>query len=129
VTPGRGKRRWVLTLVPYLTGAAALSLSTILDRDNHGQLCGSPAIATLAGTLPLAYLPLFFSNDVFIPGGRTDRPPLPIVRSGPWIATSAVVALGAVAVLGPGIGPGYTSPHPPDLDADRCGVTPTAVVC
>ena len=59
--------------------------------------------------------PLFFRDDVFVPGGRTSEAPVPIERSPAWIATSAVVALTAVAVLGPGLGAGYADPHPLDL--------------
>ena len=52
-----------------------------------------------------------FSDPVFVPRGRSKGDPLPIRRQRGWWVVGGLVAVGAIAAFGPGIG-AYPEPHP-----------------
>ncbi|MEQ1567174.1 MAG: hypothetical protein ABMA64_16155 [Myxococcota bacterium] len=104
--------RW-LTLLPYAGGSTLVVTGSLLNRAGP-EFAVSAAVSTFAGTLFLAYLPLFFSDDVWVPGQPYTGAPSPIERKPGWLVVSGVVALGAVTVLGPGVGAGFDRPHPLD---------------
>jgi hypothetical protein len=100
-----------LALVPYAAGASLVTLGSTLNRAGP-EYAVSAGIANFAGTLFFAYLPLFFYDEVFIPGPERDVTPVPVIRSRAWTVVGAAVAVGAVAAFGPGVGGGYPEPHP-----------------
>lgn len=109
----RAARQWRLTIPAYLGGAGLVTAGSLLNRAGS-EYAVSAAVANFAGTLFLAYVPLFFSGDLFYPdaAGRPDRA-LPIERSPLWIGLGTTVALGSVLVFGPGVGD-FPTPHPFD---------------
>lgn len=112
-TETRASRQWTTTLVPYLVGATLVTSSALLTRAGP-EFAVSAAVANFAGTLFLAYVPLFFSDDFFYPGGPS-RPPtaLAIEHSTPWLVIGTVAALASVFVFGPGLG-NFDKRHPFD---------------
>ncbi len=108
----RSSRRWLLTLPAYLVGSALVSASGLLNRAGP-EFALSSVLATFAGTLFLAYLPMFFSADLFNPGSRSTHKALAMNRSVPWMVVGTAVALTAVTVFGPGIGREYPRPGTP----------------
>ncbi len=109
----RSDRQWRLTLPSYLGGAGLVTAGSLLNRVGP-EYAVSAAVANFAGTLFLAYVPLFFSSDAFYPdpAGRPAQA-LPIERSPLWIGLGTTVALGSVLVFGPGVGD-FPTPHPLD---------------
>ncbi len=103
------RRRW-LTWTPWLLGSSLVVSSSLLNRAGP-EFAVSAAVANFAGTLFLAYLPIFFAQEAFVPGKPYDRPPLSIRRRNAWLVAGAVAAASAFVVLGPGIGD-YPNPHP-----------------
>jgi len=103
------RRRW-LTWTPYFVGSSLIVGSSLLNRAGP-EFAASAAVANFAGTLFLAYLPIFFAEDAFVPAPKYGRRPLEIERRTGWMVAGAVVAVAAVTVLGPGIGR-YPEPHP-----------------
>jgi hypothetical protein len=113
--PGqRMSRRRVLAWLPYLLGSTAVVAGSLLNRLGPDKPVGiiSAATATFAGTLFLAYLPLFFNADFFRIGPKSESDPLPIPVSGPWIAAGAVSLAMSLLVIGPGLGSGLPQKHP-----------------
>ncbi|MHB8879509.1 MAG: hypothetical protein ACYC8T_37930, partial [Myxococcaceae bacterium] len=110
----RVSRRRVLAWVPYLLGSTLLIAGSLFNRLGPDSELGvfSTTVATLGGTIFLAYLPLFFDADFFRAGSRTDGPALPIRSSIPWLAAGAASVVLALAVMGPGVGSGFPEPHP-----------------
>ncbi len=107
----RASRQWSLTLGPYLLGSGLVTASSLLGRVGPAY-AASAAVATFAGTLFLAYQPLFFSDDFFYPDA-SKRPARgkPIERRTLWLAAGATAVVLAVGVFGPGVGP-FEEPHP-----------------
>lgn len=87
-----------LTLPVYLAGSAVgvLAVATMRDR---GQWIGMAVGAFFGGSSLFAYLP----NFVRKPGPRTPAEPLTVGRSIPWMVAAAIVALGFIFVVGPGL--------------------------
>jgi hypothetical protein len=108
----RDARRWLLTLGSYGLGSALITGGALLSRTDDALGVVSAAAATFAGTLAIAYLPLFFTDEVFRFGEASAGPARPIERSLPWIVVGAIAAVSAVALLGPGVGRGFPEPHP-----------------
>lgn len=108
----RDSRRWKLTIPAYLFGSTLVTSSSLLTR-GMPEASVTAAIANFAGTLFLAYMPLFFSSDTFYPSKGSHPSAKPIERSIPWLALGAASTIAAVFVLGPGIGR-FDSPHPFD---------------
>ena len=106
---GRGR---LLTLMPYFGGSSLIVGSALLGRAGP-EFAVSAAVSNFAGTLFLAYLPLFFSDKFFEPGDPYKGEIKAIRRSPAWWVVGGVVALGTVAVLGPGVGQ-FEKPHPLD---------------
>jgi hypothetical protein len=81
----RSHRRLALTLWPYLVGAGVVSLSGLLSRAGP-EFAVSAAVANFAGTLFIAYIPLFFGSDFFYPAAshRPDQA-LSIERTRPHL--------------------------------------------
>jgi hypothetical protein len=112
--PGvRSKRMWTTTLLPYLAGSTLVAGSSLLNRDGPG-FAASAAIANFAGTLFLAYTPLFFKSDTFHPWREPGSRAMSMPRNPLWIAIGVATAATAILVLGPGVGPGFKDPHPFD---------------
>jgi hypothetical protein len=108
----RNSRRLTLTLWPYLVGSTFITASGLLSRAGS-EYAVSAAVATFAGTLFLAYIPLFFRGDAFYPGEPVRGPALPIERSKPWLIAGALSLVLGLAVFGPGLGD-FPTPHPLD---------------
>ena len=106
------RRLFLLTVVPYLTGSTLLTLSGLLFRDTP-LMAISTGVANFAGTLFLAYLPLFFYDDFWIPGKKWTEPAKPIRRSVPWLVVGSVAVVSALTIFGPGVGK-FDNPHPLD---------------
>jgi hypothetical protein len=109
--PPRLARKRLLSLTPYLAGSALVTGGALLSRAGP-EFAVSAGVSTFAGTLFLAYLPLFFNADVFEPSWTpaTDTA-LPIRRRPAWWAVGAIAVVVGVAVMGPGIGE-FDEPHP-----------------
>jgi hypothetical protein len=107
----RDDRRWMTTLVPWITGATFVTASTLANREGKEALVPA-AMANFAGTLFLAYTPLFFSDDTFYPARRAGMRALPMEREPLWIALGTATAITAITVFGPGVGSGFENPHP-----------------
>jgi len=105
-------RRRLLTWTPWLVGSSLVVGGSLLNRAGP-EFAVSAALSTFTGTLALAYMPLFFSDPVFAPKGRSKGAPLAIRRQKGWWVVGGLVAVGAVAAFGPGIGR-YPKPHPLD---------------
>lgn len=97
-----GRRMW-MTLGAYLVGSTLVTTSALLSRVSPALVL-SAGIANFVGTLFLAYIPLFFGSDFFIPGGATNQPPLSIPRSTPWIVAGVASVGLAYGLFGPGVG-------------------------
>lgn len=110
---GRSSRRWTLTLWPYLVGSSFVTATGLLCRAGP-EFALSAAVANFAGTLFLAYMPIFFTDDFWYPSAdeSPDRP-LSIPRSTPWLVAAALTAVVVATVFGPGIG-SFPNPHPLD---------------
>ena len=108
----RDSRRAWMTLLPYALGSTLITSGALLNRAGAGLGAFSAGSATFGGTLFLAYLPLFFDDDFFRPGPRTDAAGKPIPFSAGWVTAGAIAAVAAVAIFGPGIGGGFDEPHP-----------------
>jgi hypothetical protein len=112
---GQARRR-LLTWVPWLAGSSLIVGSALLNRAGP-QFAISSGIANFAGTLFLAYLPVFFADDAFAPKRQKtlrSGPPtrvLPIRKRPAWWVIGGIAAVGAVLVFGPGVGR-YDEPHP-----------------
>jgi hypothetical protein len=118
---GRGaeldrKSRRRMTVLPYTLGGGLITASSIANRAGP-EFAASAGVANLAGTLFLAYMPLFFADEVFIPGPAVDGPPRSVRAEKAWLIAGGVVATAAIATFGPGVGPGYPEPHPLDVRA------------
>ncbi len=109
----REDRQWTLTLWPYLVGASLITASGALSRLGP-EVAISAGAANFAGTLFLAYVPLFFSSDFFYPAvdDSPDRA-MPMPRSTPWLVAGAASVILAMGVFGPGVG-NFHQPHPLD---------------
>lgn len=105
-----------MTVLPYALGGGLVTASSIANRAGP-EFAASAGVANLAGTLFLAYIPLFFADEVFIPGPPTDEAPRSLRAQKAWLIAGGVVATAAIATLGPGVGAGYPEPHPLDLRA------------
>jgi hypothetical protein len=103
-------RRRMLTWTPWLAGSSLIVGSAFLNRAGP-EFAATAAFANFAGTLFLAYLPVFFADDVFVPGPKSGKQPLAITRQPVWWVVGGIAAVGAVAAFGPGIGQ-YPEPHP-----------------
>lgn len=108
-------RMWALTLAPYLLGSSLVTFSSLANRAGP-EFAVSAAVANFAGTLFLAYIPLFFRDEVFRPGSPRDVRPVRRLRSRPWAVIGTLAAVGAVAAFAPGIG-SYDRSHPLDPSA------------
>lgn len=108
----RGSRRGWMTLLPYALGSTLITSGALLNRAGSGLGAFSAGAATFGGTLFLAYMPLFFDDDFFVPGGRQPGSGKPIPFSTGWVTAGAIAAVAAVAIFGPGIGGGFDEPHP-----------------
>jgi hypothetical protein len=97
---GRGR---TLTILPYVAGATFVTATGLLCRLGP-EYAVSGAVANFAGTLFLAYLPLFFSADVFVPGKEYTGERLVVEREPVWWVVGGIAAVTAVAVFGPGVG-------------------------
>lgn len=111
-SPTREKRRWGLTLLAYGVGSSLITAGALFDRTDSATGIISATAATFGGTLMLAYLPLFFTADVYRFGDATDQPAKPIPFQWGWVAVGALSAVASVAILGPGFGRGFPEPHP-----------------
>lgn len=107
----RRRRQWSTTWVPYVAGSVLVTGSSLLNREGPG-FAASAGIATFAGTLFLAYVPIFFSSDTFYLSRPAGRPALDLPRSPLWIALGTAAAAAAITVFGPGVGSGFDNPHP-----------------
>jgi hypothetical protein len=107
----RSERRRLLTWLPYLGGSALITTSALFNRTGEKKYAVTAALANFGGTLFLAYLPLFFNDDLFRPGERTTDPALDIERSAPWLVAGAGSLVLALVVFGPGVGE-FPRPHP-----------------
>lgn len=108
----RSSRRWTLTIPAYLFGSTLVTSTSLLTR-GVPEAALTAAIANFAGTLFLAYMPLFFSSDTFYPSRGSHANAKSIERSIPWLVVGAASTLAAVFVLGPGLGR-FDEPHPFD---------------
>ena len=118
---GRGasldrKSRRRMTVLPYALGGGLVTASSIANRAGP-EFAASAGVANLAGTLFLAYIPLFFADEAFIPGPPTDEAPRSLRAQKAWLIAGGLVATAAIATFGPGVGAGYPEPHPLDLRA------------
>lgn len=113
--PGtRRSRQWTTTLLPYLVGSTLITGSALLTRAGP-EFAVTAAISTFVGTLFLAYVPLFFSDDFFYPAeSARSGTALSIPRSTAWLVVGSVAVLASIFVFGPGLGAGFQRPHPFD---------------
>ena len=109
------RRGTLLTLLPYLGGGTVVVAGSLLGRAGP-EFAATAAVSTFAGTLFLAYLPLFFGDEFWVPGEPHQGSVKSIARKPGWWVVGGIVALGGVAILGPGIGE-FDRPHP--LDPSR----------
>jgi hypothetical protein len=107
----RDDRRWMTTMVPWITGATFVTASSLANREGKEGVVAA-AMANFAGTLFLAYTPLFFADDTFYPARTAGSRALSIERDPLWIALGAATAVAAVTTFGPGVGSGFENPHP-----------------
>lgn len=94
------RRARLLTLVPYFTGGVSACLAGLLNPVGPILIFISAIAATFGGTAWLAWLPSWIK-----PAHVASAPPspLPIPRSLPWILAGALILVGYIALLGPGI--------------------------
>lgn len=109
---GDRKRGLTLALVPWLGGSTMVVTGSLLNRAGP-QYAATAAASTLFGTVFLAYVPLLFHDDVFVPGRPWEGEHLAISRQPGWWVVGGLAAVSAVAVFGPGLGD-YPRPHPLD---------------
>ncbi len=93
-------RARALSLVPYLTGAAALLAAGMLNPLGMKIVLISAAAASLGGTSLLAWYPSIPRP----PSSYAIEPPIGIERSVAWLVAAAIGMAIFVFVLGPGIG-------------------------
>ncbi|MCA9568633.1 MAG: hypothetical protein KC656_12360 [Myxococcales bacterium] len=103
-------RKRALTWTPWLVGSSLITFSALANRAGP-EFAVSAGVANFAGTLFLAYLPLFFNTPPFDPAAPHSGVPQPVRRSRAWWIAGGLVAVGAVAVLAPGVGR-FPEPHP-----------------
>lgn len=96
----RTTRARALSLVPYLTGAAALVAAGLLNPLGMKIVLISAAAASLGGTSLLAWYPSIPRP----PSSYAIEPPIGIERSVAWLVATAIEMAIFVLVLGPGIG-------------------------
>lgn len=96
----RLRRALVLTLVPYVTGAALFAVAGMFHPGGTALLVVSGLAASLGGTSGLAWGAQLFRGET-IPA--TVEAPLPLPCHPGWIAAAMVIAIPFVLLLGRGI--------------------------
>ena len=96
----RVARARVLSLIPYITGAATLVVAGLLNPLGMKVVLISAAAASLGGTSLLAWYPPIPRA----PSSHATDVPLGVGRSIPWIVAAVIGMAFFVLVLGPGIG-------------------------
>jgi hypothetical protein len=89
-----------LTMVPYFAGGI-VGLAGALNPQGWFLVAMSAAASTFGGSSALLWAPNWLRGSSISPG--PDESPMPIPRSWPWIAATAVIAVSFVLILGPGV--------------------------
>ena len=90
-----------LSKPPYFSGGILACIAGSLNPAGWILVALSAAASTFGGASGLLWMMDWLKGDSIPPGSEPE--PMPIRRSWPWIVSAAVLALGFVVVVGPGL--------------------------
>lgn len=90
-----------LSKLPYFAGGILACIAGSLNPAGWILVALSAAASTFGGASGLLWMMDWLKGDSIPPGSEPE--PMPIRRSWPWIVSAAVLALGFVVVVGPGL--------------------------
>jgi hypothetical protein len=90
-----------LSTLPYFAGGIVECVAGAFNPQGWILVALSAAASTFGGTSALLWAPNWLRGNS-IPTGP-DAVPMPLNRSWPWIIAAAILAVGFIAILGPGI--------------------------
>lgn len=98
----RYRRAVRLSAIPYFCGGILMCIAGALNPVGMILVLISAAAASFGGTSGLLWAPNWLRRGTMIPYGPHAEP-LPIRRSWPLVAASAVAAIAFIAILGPSV--------------------------